>query len=113
MTPLTTEDFACSIEAEYAVVLFVATWANTSDVRSRMEDAERAFSPRVRFFEVDADAVPQFVNQLGIQSVPSIAYYRAGKLLGVVVGAYQDISAETATLIDGESSWLARRQRLA
>jgi len=55
-------------------------------VRHKMEEAEQALGDQVNFGEVDCDLVPELARSVPVLNVPSVAYYRKGKLIAVLVG---------------------------
>jgi len=90
-------------ETEYAVILFDAPWdvGPGALIRPRFEKAARAFHGRVNFGEVDCDGAARAARSLGLANVPTVAYYKGGRLLAALVGARQNVAARTRAILDG------------
>jgi thioredoxin-like negative regulator of GroEL len=67
-----------------------------------MEEAERALAERVNFGEVDCDRAPELAKALPVRNVPSVAYYREGKLIATLIGAGQDVKGCLERVLRGE-----------
>jgi len=78
-------------EKPAAAIHFDAKWDATHRVvtRSAMADAEQVLAERANFGEVDCDSDPELAKSIPILNVPSVAYYRDGKPVGVLIGANQ------------------------
>jgi thioredoxin-like negative regulator of GroEL len=100
-------------EKSCAAMLFVATWARCTEIRRRFNEAAQHLSDRVNFCEVDADAFLDIAHELKIKTVPTIAYFRDARLVGTIVGEYQEVTKEVMTLLEGDSSWVERRKILS
>jgi thioredoxin-like negative regulator of GroEL len=105
MRLLTTADFQSFIEAKQAATMrFDAKWdvAHVPVLRRRMAEAEDVLADQVNFGEVDCDADLELAKSIPILNVPTVAYYRNGKLIAALVGAEQDVAARTARALRGE-----------
>jgi hypothetical protein len=73
-------------ERAYAVVLFDAPWdvGPGSLIRSRFEEAARAFDGRVQFGEVDCDELADVAKAIGLLNVPAVGYFDGGRLIEVL-----------------------------
>jgi len=70
--------------------------------RGSMSDAQQALAERVNFGEVDCDNDPDLAKSIPILNVPSVSYYRDGKLVGAVVGAGQDVRLHLERVLRGD-----------
>jgi len=91
-------------QKEFAVILFDAPWdvGPGAMIRPRFEKAARAFSDRVNFGEVNFDELDRVVKSVGLANVPTVAYYKDGRLIAALVSATQDVTARTQALLDGK-----------
>ncbi len=91
-------------EKEYAVILFDATGDVGPGllIRPRFERAARAFADRVNFGEVDCDEQSRVVTSIPVLNVPTVAYYKGGRLIAALVSAVQDVNARTGAMLDGK-----------
>lgn len=71
-------------------------------IRSAMADAERVLADRVNFGEVDCDRDPELAKSIPILNVPSVAYYRDGKLVGALIGAGQNVRVHLDRVLRGD-----------
>ena len=106
MRPLTSADFQSFIKAKRAAAIrFDAKWdvAHGPILQHRMQDAEQVFADEVNFGEVDCDVERELASSIPIVNVPTVAYYRHGKLTAALVGAQQDVAGRVARVLRGES----------
>jgi thioredoxin-like negative regulator of GroEL len=91
------------LEKEFAVVLFDAPWdvGPGASIRPPFEAAAEAFSSRVNFGEVNCDEFDR-VKSVPIVNVPTVAYYKGGRLIAAPVGASQDVTARTRAMLEGK-----------
>lgn len=71
-------------------------------IRSAMADAERVLADSVNFGEVDCDRDPELAKSIPILNVPSVAYYRDGKLVGALIGAGQNVRVHLDRVLRGD-----------
>ena len=71
-------------------------------VADRIRVTESQFAESVSFGYVDCDAEQDYVREIGLLNVPSVAYYAGAKLCGVVVGMQQDVASNIERLMRGE-----------
>ena len=71
-------------------------------IRSAMADAERVLADGVNFGEVDCDRDPELARSIPILNVPSVAYYRDGKLVGALIGAEQNVRVHLDRALRGD-----------
>ncbi len=106
MRQLTPDDYHAFVaETFVAAIHFDAEWdvGGRPDTRRRMEEAAAAFGDQVNFAEVDIDTQVELAKALPIGNVPTVAYYRNGKLAIALIGANQNVKARVARLLRGES----------
>ena len=69
------------------VVYFCATWCVPCKALAPTLEALVAEYPTVNFVKVDVDAVPKIPTAFGIRGIPTILFFRDGKVVGQTVGA--------------------------
>jgi thioredoxin-like negative regulator of GroEL len=105
MRLVTQTDIAVFVaEKPAAAIHFDANWdaKYRAVIRSAMVDAEQALADRVNFGEVDCDRDPELAKSIPILNVPSVAYYRGGKLVGALIGAGQDVRVHLERVLRGD-----------
>lgn len=101
MRLLTQADVASFLtEKPAAAIHFDANWdaKYRAITRTAMADAEQALAAYVNFGEVDCDNDPELAKSVPILNVPSVAYYRDGKLVGALIGANQNVRLHLLTI---------------
>jgi thioredoxin-like negative regulator of GroEL len=91
---LTQADIASFLaEKPVAAIHFDANWDGKyrAVTRSAMADAEQVLAECVNFGEIDCDSEPELAKSIPILNVPSVAYYRDGRLVGALIGANQNV----------------------
>jgi thioredoxin-like negative regulator of GroEL len=68
-----------------------------------MADAEQVLGGRVNCGEVDCDSDPELAKSIPILNVPSVAYYRDGKLVGALIGAGQNVRLHLERVLGGDT----------
>ena len=104
MENLSTETFMQFVTGnEYVVVLFDAPWdaAGGASIRPRLEQAAGHYAGQVQFGEVDVQEQVELARSVGVLNVPAVGYYRGGNLVGIFIGATQDVNANTSALLAG------------
>jgi len=87
MRLLTVADIALFLaEKAAAAIHFDANWdaRYRAVTRTAMADAEHLLADRANFGEVGCDNYPELAKSIPILNVPSVAYYRDGKLVGAL-----------------------------
>jgi thioredoxin-like negative regulator of GroEL len=105
MRLLTKADIASFVmEKPAAAIHFDANWdaKYRAVIRSAMADAEQFLSDRVNFGEIDCDSEPELAKAIPILNVPSVAYYRDGKLVGALIGAGQNVRLHLERVLCGD-----------
>jgi Thioredoxin len=87
-----------------AAVHFDADWdvGYRPIARRGMSDASGVLGEHVNFGEVDWDQEVELEKSLRVLSVPTVAYYLDGNLMGVLVGARQNILGRLERLLRGQ-----------
>jgi len=104
MRVLTQADIGFFLEEKPAAAIhFDAKWDAThrAVTRSAMADAEQVLAERANFGEVDCDSDPELAKSIPILNVPSVAYYRDGKLVGALIG----VESRRATPLRAGPPW--------
>jgi len=104
MRVLTQADIGFFLEEKPAAAIhFDAKWDAThrAVTRSAMADAEQVLAERANFGEVDCDSDPELAKSIPIIKVPSVAYYRDGKLVGALIG----VESRRATPLRAGPPW--------
>lgn len=68
-----------------------------------MLDAEKELCNSVNFAEVDVDSSMELAKSLGLLNVPSVAYYRDGQLVAMLIGSRQNVRRRLERVIRGEA----------
>jgi thioredoxin-like negative regulator of GroEL len=105
MRALTQADISCFLaEKPAAAIHFDASWdeKHRAITRRIMTGAEQVLSGSVNFGEVDCDRDPKLATSIPILSVPSVAYYRDGKLVGALIGASQNVQLHLERVLRGD-----------
>jgi thioredoxin-like negative regulator of GroEL len=105
MRLLTQADIACFLaEKRTAAIHFDANWnaKYRAVTRSAMAEAEQVLAEQVNLGEVDCDSDPELPKSIAILNVPSVAYYRDGKLVGTLIGANQNVRLQLERVLRGE-----------
>jgi hypothetical protein len=71
-------------------------------VADRIRLIEPQFDHIVSFGYVDCDVEQEYVREIGIINVPSVAYYSGTRLYGVVIGMRQDVARNIQRLMRDE-----------
>ena len=106
MRLLTAGDIASFLAGKPAAAIhFDASWdaKYRAVTRSAMADAEQVLAHRVNFGEVDCDNDPELAKSIPILNVPSVAYYREGKLVGALIGVEQNVRLHLERILRGDA----------
>jgi thioredoxin-like negative regulator of GroEL len=105
MRLLTQADIASFLaEKTVPAIHFDANWdtVHRTVTRSAMADAEQILAEHVNFGEVDCDRDPQLAKSIPVLNVPTVAYYRDGKLIGALIGASQNVRLHLECVLRGD-----------
>ncbi|MET1124353.1 MAG: thioredoxin [Archaeoglobaceae archaeon] len=88
MKKLSAEEFRKVIESENLVVVdFYADWCLPCRYLSPiLEKLEKEFSD-VKFYKLDVDEEQEVAIEYGIASIPTVLFFRRGKVVGGFIGA--------------------------
>lgn len=77
------------IKSEVPVMVdFWATWcAPCRMIAPVVEEMAREYEGKAKICKIDVDANPMVASKYGIMSIPSILFFKGGKLVDKVVGA--------------------------
>lgn len=72
------------------VIDFYATWCGPCKMMEPvMEEAAKKYAGKIDFYRVDVDKNMEWSNYLGISSIPTLVFYKDGKIVKVETG-YKD-----------------------
>ncbi|HYM39877.1 MAG TPA: thioredoxin [Thermoplasmata archaeon] len=75
-------------EQPYVVVDFWAEWcAPCRAIAPTIEELAQKYDGKVTFAKVNSDENPKAVNQYMVMGIPTLLFFKAGKLVDQVVGA--------------------------
>ena len=105
---LTTENFKSEVMESSGPVLvdFWAGWCGPCRmVGPIVEELAEDFDGLAKVAKVDVDAEPELAGGLGIQSIPTLLFFRDGKVVDAVVGAQskQVLADKLSALIPAET----------
>jgi thioredoxin-like negative regulator of GroEL len=103
LTRTDVESFVAARQA--AAIHFDAEWDSKyrTVVRRKIEEVKRDLGEQVNFGEVDCDLAPELAKLVPVLNVPTVVYYRDGKLVAVLVGAGQDVRGILERILRGET----------
>jgi thioredoxin 1 len=90
MLQVTDESFAQEIEGHsgLAMVDFWAVWCGPCQIIApSVEQLASEYSGRLKVAKVDVDANPQTTVRFNVRSIPSVLFFKDGKVVDAVVGA--------------------------
>lgn len=75
-------------KAENPIVIdFYATWCGPCQaMEAVMNKAAKEYVGQIDFYRVDVDKNPEWANYLGISSIPTVLFYKDGKIHHVETG---------------------------
>jgi thioredoxin len=83
---LTTADFDSAIAGGLTVVDFWAAWCGPCRAMAPQLERAARLRPQYRFAKVDVDEQPGLAQRFGVRSIPTLAVFRDGRLLGTAAG---------------------------
>lgn len=102
---LTNSDYEVFVrQKRAAAVHFDAEWdvSYRTITRLRMRAAADVLTEHVNFGEVDCDREVELAKSIRVLNLPTVAYYLDGNLVGVLVGARQNILGRLERLLRGQ-----------
>ncbi len=74
--------------AEPVVVDFWATWCGPCKmIAPAIEDLAKEYAGKVKIGKIDVDENPQTATTYGVMSIPTVMFFKHGKVMDQVVGA--------------------------
>ncbi len=89
MKQLNGEEFKRVVEGEKLVVVdFYADWCMPCRYLSPvLERLSKEYDGQVEFYKLDVDANQDIAFEYGISSIPTVLFFRKGKVIGGFIGA--------------------------
>ena len=88
---VTDADFVSEIEQHQgaAVVDLWAAWCGPCRIIAPIvDDLAKEFDGRIKVAKLDVDANPQTMMRYNVRSIPTLLFFKDGKVVDTVVGAY-------------------------
>jgi len=85
------------------VVLFGAGWSGSADILvGILEELAQRFSGKVVFAKIDADESQEIATQFGIDCIPSMLFFKNGRVNDRVTGvmAKNELAGKVHALVD-------------
>ena len=86
VTHLTSDTFDATISNGSVVVDFWASWCGPCKMQAPILDQFAEAHQEVSVCKVDVDAEPALAARYGIMSIPTLLYFKDGKLVNKTVG---------------------------
>ena len=87
ITEATAENYTELTATGAVVVDFWATWCAPCVAFAPLFEAAAETNPKISFVKLDVDAHPSVASELDIRSIPTLCFYRDGRLVHRHVGA--------------------------
>jgi thioredoxin 1 len=90
LTQVTDDTFAAEIERHdgLAMVDFWAVWCGPCQIIApSVEQLAGEYAGRLKVAKLDVDANPQTTMRFNVRSIPSVLFFKGGKVVDAVVGA--------------------------
>ena len=96
-TAVTDADFASAVEGQQGLTIvdFWATWCGPCRmIAPILEQLVDEYAGRVTVAKLDVDANPKAAARFGVRSIPTLLFFRDGKLVDQVIGAVPKAAIE-------------------
>ncbi len=89
MKKLSRKEFKEVINSDTLVIVdFYAEWCMPCRYLSPvLEKLEKEYDGRARFYKLDVDEEQEVAVELGIASIPTVLFFKKGKIVGGFIGA--------------------------
>ena len=95
-----------SIQGRQVITLFYNNWNGSCNLaKGILEELLNQHNYPVRLLLVDVDILPEIMKTYGIHKIPSILFFKDGKVIDQVTGLHSkaDIENKISELIDNEN----------
>jgi thioredoxin len=96
---LTTADFDAAIATGLTVVDFWAPWCGPCRAMAPQLEKAAQLRPQYHFAKVNVDEQPALAQRFSVHSIPTLAIFRDGELLGTGAGVIR--AADLVGALDG------------
>ncbi len=81
------------LESEQPVLVdFWASWCGPCKmIAPHVDEAAREYAGKMKIGKIDVDANPRIATEYGIMSIPTIIFFKNGKVLNQIVGAVSKV----------------------
>jgi thioredoxin 1 len=85
---LTLTEFDSAISTEKGVLVdFWATWCGPCKMlRPTIDEIAEEYEGKIDVYSVDVDEEPDLAARFGVMSIPTVAAFKGGELIGKIVG---------------------------
>ena len=89
-------------EGDIVVIHLDALWnGQRIPIENKIQQIVEMNPLDVQFAYVDSDEEQEFARSMELKNVPTVAYFRRGKLIATVIGQGQDVAGNIGKVRDG------------